>query len=91
MSKYLESTMIVLASIIIAIILLTPMFWLRPDDTTRALKQAGYTEIELTGVNYFSCQDNLSRAGFRAKGPTGILTEGTVCSGLLHGKSIRLD
>jgi hypothetical protein len=63
-----------------------------PDRSTSALKAAGYTDIELTGYSFFACSESDQFAtGFRAKGPTGVKVEGTVCAGFLKGSTIRLD
>ena len=64
----------------------------REDSAERTLRQNGFTEIELTGYSVFSCsEDDTFRTGFRAKAVNGEIIEGTVCEGLLKGKTIRLD
>jgi hypothetical protein len=64
----------------------------RPDAATKALQDAGYTHVEITGYRFFTCdeKDNFS-TGFRAIGPTGRPVSGTVCSGFLKANTIRLD
>lgn len=58
----------------------------------RALKQAGYSHVEITGYAWFDCEEKEQYAtGFKALGPTGVPVEGSVCAGLLKGNTIRLD
>lgn len=59
---------------------------------TKALTQAGYTDIKTTGYSYFGCDEkDVYHTTFNAKGPTGIYTEGVVCSGWFKSNTIRLD
>lgn len=63
-----------------------------PKDTTNALTNAGFKDIEITGYNHFSCgSDDTFRTGFKAIGPTGNTVTGTVCSGWFKGATIRFD
>lgn len=60
------------------------------DDAVEALVSAGYSDIEITGYNVFSCgNDDLFHTGFVAKNPMGKIVEGTVCSGVFKGSTIR--
>ncbi len=64
------------------------------DDTrtVRVLEQAGFEDIQITGYEPFSCSESDQfRTGFRAKGPTGKNSTGTVCCGLLKSCTIRID
>lgn len=62
------------------------------DRATEALKDAGYTEIRITGWDAFACSDkDTFSTGFEAKGPTGRKVSGAVCSGVFKGQTIRLD
>lgn len=62
------------------------------DESTRILRQQGYTEIQLTGYRVFTCSDDDSfHTGFRARSVNGSVVTGTVCSGFLKGATIRLD
>jgi hypothetical protein len=66
-----------------------------PQSATRVLTEAGFTQIHITGYQYFGCSqhDNI-HTGFTAKGPTGKSVSGVVCSGYgLFGKSntIRIN
>lgn len=58
----------------------------------RALADAGYTDIELTGYRIFGCSDDDQfRTGFRAKSPAGRRVSGVVCAGWMKGNTIRTD
>jgi len=61
-------------------------------DTTRVLSQQGYTDIRMTGYQWFACsKDDFYHTGFIAKTPANVEVEGCVCSGLLFKNStIRL-
>lgn len=62
------------------------------DKSKRVLEQQGYTEIEITGYSPFSCsEDDVFSTGFKAKGPTGIDVEGTVCCGWIKNCTVRID
>lgn len=62
------------------------------DTAFRALKGAGYSNVEITGYRIFGCGDgDTFHTGFRAVGPTGAVVTGIVCSGFLKGATIRLD
>jgi hypothetical protein len=53
-------------------------------DANKALGAMGFTDIQVTGYNFWSCgQDDTYHTGFRAKNPQGYYVEGTVCSGLI--------
>ena len=54
------------------------------DDAQRALKYEGFTNIQVTGFNFFGCsKDDFYHTGFIATNKNGVSVEGTVCSGLL--------
>lgn len=54
------------------------------------LDNAGYTNVNITGYDFFACsQDDVFSTGFTATNPKGKYVEGTVCSGLLKGSTIR--
>lgn len=58
----------------------------------RVLTQQGYTQVQTTGLRFFTCgEGDLYRTGFTGKSPAGINVEGTVCSGIFKGHTIRLD
>ena len=62
-----------------------------PDQASRALTDAGYTNIQITGYEWWGCgKDDTFSTGFRAKGPTGRPAHGVVCSGWWKGSTIRL-
>lgn len=63
------------------------------DDATRALKAAGYTNIQITGYRWFGC-GHLGgvHTGFLAKGLDASKVTGVVCSQwLVKGNTIRTD
>lgn len=62
------------------------------DKATSVLHKQGYTDIEITGYDFFACsEDDLYATGFEAKSVTGEFISGTVCSGMFKGNTIRLD
>ena len=62
------------------------------NDAVRALKGAGYTDIQTDGYRFFGCgEDDTFKTGFIATGPTGQRVTGVVCSGWLKGATIRTD
>lgn len=53
-------------------------------DATRALQAEGYTDIRITGYDWFACsKDDTFHTGFSAKNRDGREVRGVVCSGLL--------
>lgn len=63
-----------------------------PVESTRILKQQGYSQVQTTGYSWLACGKNdWYSTGFRAKTQTGAYVEGTVCSGFFKGHTIRLD
>lgn len=63
------------------------------DGARRALKGAGYTNIEIKGHSYFGCSDDdHSCTAFEAIGPRGDVVTGQVGCGLIgKGCTIRTD
>lgn len=54
------------------------------NDAERALTAQGFTNIEMTGYDFFSCgKDDFYHTGFKATNVKGQTVTGTVCSGLL--------
>ncbi len=54
------------------------------DASRAALRNHGFTEIEITGWSPFSCsRDDSWSTGFRAKNPVGKMVRGVVCCGLV--------
>ena len=57
-------------------------------EATRILKSNGYSNIQITGYDFFTCsEDDFYHTGFRAVGPTGLPVRGTVCSGFIFKNS----
>ena len=52
-----------------------------PQEATRVLTEAGYTQVQITGYQFSGCgkSDNI-HTGFKAKGPTHRDVRGVVCS-----------
>jgi hypothetical protein len=65
----------------------------QPDKAAQLLKAQGYTDIEITGFNFFSCsEDDAYHTGFTAKTVTGATVRGTVCAGMFFkGATIRFE
>lgn len=63
------------------------------DKAKQVLEDAGYTDIRITGYNYFGCSGKDSyHTGFIATSKsTGRTVEGVVCSAWLKGSTIRLE
>ncbi len=62
------------------------------SDARKALRQAGYTDVQITGYAPFSCgKDDSFSTGFVAKGPNGQVATGVVCSAWMKGSTIRLN
>lgn len=53
-----------------------------PPETKRVLKEAGYTEVTLTGYKVWSCGSDQVSQGFTGKNRDGYQITGVVCSGL---------
>lgn len=65
-----------------------------PENATKHLLDAGYTNIQITGYKPFACsEDDVTRTGFTALGPTNRVVSDTVCGGSieLKGATIQLD
>ena len=64
----------------------------RPESAAKALEDAGYSNINISGYASFSCgNDDTFATHFTAKGPTGRDVSGAVCEGMFKSKTIRLD
>lgn len=62
------------------------------DEATRALRGAGYKDVQFTGYRVFGCGKGDSwHTGFEATGPSGVKVSGVVCSGFMKGATIRTD
>lgn len=62
-----------------------------PKTARRVLEQDGYTEVKITGWQFFGCDkhDDFT-TGFMAKNANGALVNGVVCSDLIgKGATIR--
>lgn len=54
-----------------------------PPHTKRTLKEAGYTEVTLTGYKMWACGGDAVSQGFTGRNRDGFLISGAVCSGLI--------
>lgn len=62
------------------------------DGAKRALEAQGFKDIQITGFQYFGCdQRDAFRTGFKATNVNGIPTIGVVCSGWLKGATVRFQ
>jgi len=60
-----------------------------PDNAIKVLKNEGFTNIQMTGYDFFACSDNDTfSTGFTAT-KNGKTITGVVCSGILKGSTIR--
>lgn len=76
----------------IALLLITFASCTDESATMRTLKNAGYTDIKLTGHSYFTCGNDSTCTGFEATGPTGAHVTGAVGCGVLgKGCTIRFE
>lgn len=58
------------------------------SDAQKALDDAGFTNIEITGHAWFSCgKDDFYSTSFKAKNIHGKEVSGAVCSGFLFKNS----
>jgi hypothetical protein len=53
------------------------------DGARRTLETAGYTDIVITGYEFWSCGDDQRHTCFDARGLNGAPVHGCVCSGLI--------
>lgn len=86
------SIMCVLLSIIIYVaVMAVRTGFIDKEGATLALKANGFTDIAITGRNWFACGNgDFYRTGFSAKNIKGETVYGTVCGGLLvKGNTIR--
>lgn len=63
-----------------------------PEGATQVLAASGYSEISITGYEFFGCgEDDLTHTGFTAASQSGSRVTGVVCGGLfLKGATVRI-
>jgi len=61
-----------------------------PEKAKQALKDNGYTDVELTGYKYFKCGSDPFNTTFTGKSITGHKVTGAVCGGFAKGTTIRI-
>ena len=60
------------------------------NTANKTLESAGFTDVKITGWNPLACgEDDTYATGFIAINPQGKVVEGTVCSGVFKGATIR--
>ena len=60
------------------------------NTANKTLESAGFTDVTITGWNPLACgEDDTYATGFTAINPQGKVVEGTVCSGVFKGATIR--
>ena len=60
------------------------------NTANKTLESAGFTDVKITGWNPLACgKDDTYATGFTAINPQGKVVEGTVCSGVFKGATIR--
>lgn len=64
-----------------------------PEDATRVLENAGYTQVKMTGYQFMACsKDDTYHTGFEATAPNGKRVRGTVCAGFwFKNSTIRFE
>ena len=75
---------------LLAVLLLTSSCTTDSDDARKTLYKAGFTDVQVGGVDLFSCgeHDYMGRK-FTAKNPQGVVVDGTVCCAMLKKCTIR--
>ena len=65
----------------------------QPDTARRVLADAGYSNVQMHGYDWFACgKDDTYADKFTATGPSGRQVSGVVCAGLMFkGATVRLD
>ncbi len=53
------------------------------------LEAAGFSNVKLTGFEWFRCADGEFNTGFEATNPKGQRVAGTVCCGYVKGCTVR--
>lgn len=62
-----------------------------PDRSRKALRNYGFTDVEIGGYAWFRCgNDDDYATEFRAIGPTGLPATGVVCCGITKACTVRL-
>jgi hypothetical protein len=61
------------------------------DRASRALRSAGYSEINAGGYSVFGCGKDFYSTKFTAKGPSGFDVSGVVCAGIFKSSTIRIN
>lgn len=71
-----------------------------PGVATEIVEDAGYTDVQMTGFNYWGCGTGYETAylgskiemtGFTALAPSGRRVTGTVCRGTFGDYTIRMQ
>ena len=82
---------VITAILLIIIVLVASSSSTSESSAKQALLDAGYTNITLTGYEFWGCaDDDIFHEGFEATGPAGRHVTGVVCSGWTKGSTIRL-
>jgi hypothetical protein len=59
------------------------------EGAQKILDEEGYTDIVITGRQFFGCEQAFYRTGFTGKNSRGIKVKGVVCGGLVTSSYIR--
>lgn len=94
MSRRKKSPTLLLQQLLLSVVLLglagvASFGYADPVGSTKLLEEEGYTEIQITGRQYFGCGNNLYRTTFIAKNSRGIKVHGLVCNGLFEAAYIK--
>lgn len=72
------------------LLLFAPSACTQPDRTTRQLESMGYTDVKITGYDFFACSKSDSYStGFEATAPNGARVTGVYCAGFLKAGTVR--
>jgi hypothetical protein len=86
----LSSIGILLGFLVIIGYLSSPLWAVKPAQTTELLSNLGYSDIQIKGFAWFACdKSDIWRTKFKAMNPNGVKTTGAVCSGLFKNNTIR--
>lgn len=61
------------------------------NSARHTLAGEGYSNVQITGYRFFTCDKDGWATGFTATGPSGQPVSGTVCKGFLKASTVRMD
>ena len=88
----MKSVVIIVSSIVIFVVCCAINLFgynASKDDSYRALKMSGYSNIQLQGYAFFACSKNEYSRKFTAMNAKGEAVNGTICCGLWKNCTVR--